>query len=57
MHKLSQSKTADLEWVMYLSNSTLLQPDISIIPVIFQFKPANWLLFRVYSHTVDQAGT
>lgn len=45
MQKLTQSKTAELEWAMYLSNSTLLELDIRIIPDIFQLKPANWLIF------------
>lgn len=45
MQKLPQSKTAELERATYLSNSTLLELDISIIPVIFQLKPANWLIF------------
>lgn len=42
---------------MYLSNTTLLQPDISIIPLIFQLEPANWLIFSVYSQTLDQVMT
>lgn len=42
---------------MYLGNATLLQPDIRIIPVVFQLEPANWLIFRVYSHTLDQVMT
>lgn len=45
MQKLPQRKTAELERAMYLSNSTLLKLDISIIPVICQLKPANWLIF------------
>lgn len=47
----------ELELVMYLSNSTLLQPDIGIVPVVFQLEPANWFIFRAYSLTLDQAIT